>query len=166
MRFALMQVKTGLCHILSRFEVAPCKETPVRVVYDTKAIVLQMYGEVRLSFNRMQLWNLYIYIHAQYILNSDKNIYLKTSLEKPSSRRPYFLGKYESAVFITSSTLSGHLSLTKRNCRKYFTNLILKYHFWLSDLNVNHLKVSWSQSTLNPILADILSLSIAKFFLS
>jgi len=48
-------VKTGLCHILSRFEVAPCKETPVRVVYDTKAIVLQMYGEVRLSFNRMQL---------------------------------------------------------------------------------------------------------------
>jgi hypothetical protein len=50
-----MQVKTGLCYILSRFEVAPCKETPVRVVYDAKAFVLQMNGEVRLSFNRMQL---------------------------------------------------------------------------------------------------------------
>jgi len=34
MRFALMQVKTGLCHILSRFEVAPCKETPVPIGLD------------------------------------------------------------------------------------------------------------------------------------
>jgi hypothetical protein len=53
MRFGLMQVKTGLCHILSRFEVAPCKGTPVRVVFDTKAFVLQMEGEIQLSFNRM-----------------------------------------------------------------------------------------------------------------
>jgi hypothetical protein len=54
MRFGLMQVKAGLCHILSRFEVAPCKGTPVRVVFDPKAILLQMDGEIRLSFNRMQ----------------------------------------------------------------------------------------------------------------
>jgi hypothetical protein len=54
MRFGLMQVKAGLCHILSRFEVAPCKGTPVRIVYDTKAFVLQMDGEIRLSFNRME----------------------------------------------------------------------------------------------------------------
>jgi hypothetical protein len=32
MRFGLMQVKTGLCHILSRFEVVPCKDTPVPIV--------------------------------------------------------------------------------------------------------------------------------------
>jgi len=49
-----MQVKTGLCHILSRFEVAPCKETPVPVVYETKSFMLQMNGEFQLSFNRMQ----------------------------------------------------------------------------------------------------------------
>jgi hypothetical protein len=54
MRFGLMQVKTGLCHILSRFEVAPCKETPLRIVFEPKSFVLQMPGEIRLSFNRMQ----------------------------------------------------------------------------------------------------------------
>ena len=63
MRFGLMQVKTGLCHILSRFEVAPCKETPVRIVYENKSFLLQTKGEIRLSFNRMQFWNfIYIYI--------------------------------------------------------------------------------------------------------
>jgi len=54
MRFGLMQVKTGLCHILSRFEVALCKETPVRIVFDPKHFLLQMHGEIRLSFKRMQ----------------------------------------------------------------------------------------------------------------
>jgi len=54
MRFGLMQVKTGLCHILSRFEVAPCKQTPVSVVYETTSFLLQMNGDFRLSFNRVQ----------------------------------------------------------------------------------------------------------------
>jgi len=49
-----MQVKTGLCHILSRFEVAPCKETPVSVVYDAKSFLLRMHGGIRLSFNRIE----------------------------------------------------------------------------------------------------------------
>jgi hypothetical protein len=53
MRFGLMQVKAGLCHILSRFEVAPCKDTPVRTVFEPKSSFLQMQGEIRLSFNRM-----------------------------------------------------------------------------------------------------------------
>jgi len=53
MRFGLMQVKTGLCHMLSRFEVAPCKETPVRIVFEKKSFLLRMHGEIRLSFNRM-----------------------------------------------------------------------------------------------------------------
>jgi hypothetical protein len=57
MRFALMQVKTGLCHILSHFEVAPCKETPVRVIYETTSFLLQMSGKFRLSFKRIQFWN-------------------------------------------------------------------------------------------------------------
>jgi len=54
MRFGLMQVKIGLCHILSRFEVAPCKQTPVRIVFNTKSFVLQTHGEILLSFNRVQ----------------------------------------------------------------------------------------------------------------
>jgi len=33
MRFGQMQVKTGLCHILSRFEVEPCKQTPVPITF-------------------------------------------------------------------------------------------------------------------------------------
>jgi hypothetical protein len=65
MRFALMQVKTGLCHILSRFEVAPCKHTPVSITFNTKSILLQMHGEIRLLFNRMHFWNnVYIYMGA------------------------------------------------------------------------------------------------------
>jgi hypothetical protein len=55
MRFALMQVKTGLCHILSRFEVAPCKDTPLRIVFDPKSFMLQMQGDISLAFNRIQL---------------------------------------------------------------------------------------------------------------
>jgi hypothetical protein len=69
MRFALMQAKNGRCHILSRFEVAPCKDTPVRTVFEPKSFLLQMLGEIRMSFNRMQFWNnthththIYIYI--------------------------------------------------------------------------------------------------------
>jgi len=53
-RFGLMQVKTGLCHILARFEVAPCKDTPVPIAFDTKSFLLKVHGEIRLSFKRMQ----------------------------------------------------------------------------------------------------------------
>jgi len=49
-----MQVKTGLCHILSRFEVAPCKQTPVRIVYEPTNFFLHIKGEYRLSFKRIQ----------------------------------------------------------------------------------------------------------------
>jgi len=64
MRFAMMEMKTALCHILSRFEVAPCKDTPVPITFNTKSFILKMQGEVRLSFNRMQFWNqVYIYIY-------------------------------------------------------------------------------------------------------
>ena len=52
MRFGLMQVKTGLCHILSRFEVAPCKDTPVSIIFDTKSFILSPKGEIPLSFKR------------------------------------------------------------------------------------------------------------------
>jgi len=54
MRFALMQVKTGLCHILARFEVAPCKDTTVPIAFDKKSFFLHMHGETRLSVNRRQ----------------------------------------------------------------------------------------------------------------
>jgi len=50
MQFGLMQVKTGLYHILSRFEVAPCKETPLYIVLDTKAFIMTRDGEIPLSF--------------------------------------------------------------------------------------------------------------------
>jgi cytochrome P450 family 6 len=52
MRFGLMQVKTGLCHILSRFELAPCKETAMHITFNTKSFFLQPHGDIRLSFKR------------------------------------------------------------------------------------------------------------------
>jgi hypothetical protein len=53
MRFGLMQVKAGLSHILSRFEVAPCKDTPLEIVFDPKAFLSKMEGEMPLSFKRI-----------------------------------------------------------------------------------------------------------------
>jgi len=49
-----MQVETVLCHIMSGFEVAPCKERSVPIVFDTKSFILQIHGKIRLSFNKMQ----------------------------------------------------------------------------------------------------------------
>jgi len=54
MRFGQMQMKTGLCHILSRFEMAPCKETPVRAVFDRKSMLLLNEGELPLSFTALK----------------------------------------------------------------------------------------------------------------
>jgi hypothetical protein len=45
-----MQVKTGLIHILSRYEVTPCKDTPVAMVFDPKSFLLLVDGEIPLSF--------------------------------------------------------------------------------------------------------------------
>ncbi|PNF21100.1 hypothetical protein B7P43_G05546 [Cryptotermes secundus] len=53
MRFGLMQTKAGLSHILSHFEVLPCKDTPLEIVFDPKAFVLKMDGEMPLSFKRI-----------------------------------------------------------------------------------------------------------------
>jgi hypothetical protein len=55
MRFGLMQVKTGLCHILSRFNVSPHRNTPVPVVFDAKAFNLTSGGEIPLNFIRLQI---------------------------------------------------------------------------------------------------------------
>jgi hypothetical protein len=55
MRFGLMQVKTGLCHILSHFEVAPCKETPVPIGFDPKSFIMITDGDMPLSFKRKNL---------------------------------------------------------------------------------------------------------------
>jgi hypothetical protein len=54
MRFGQMRVKNGLCHILSHFEVAPCKETPVPTAYDTKSLLLTLGEKMLLSFKRAQ----------------------------------------------------------------------------------------------------------------
>jgi cytochrome P450 family 6 len=53
MRFGLMQVKTGFIHILSCYEVTPCKDTPVPIVYDPKSFLLLTHGEIPLSFKRI-----------------------------------------------------------------------------------------------------------------
>jgi hypothetical protein len=52
MRFGLMQVKTGLIQILSRYEIAPCKDTPRTITFDPKAFLLYTIGEMPLSFSR------------------------------------------------------------------------------------------------------------------
>jgi len=46
-----MQVKTGLCNILSRFEVAPCKEKPVCIVYEPKYFTADTQGDSTVQQN-------------------------------------------------------------------------------------------------------------------
>jgi hypothetical protein len=57
MRFGLMQIKAAMSHILSSFEVEPCKDTPLAIVFDPKSFLSAMDGEIPLSFKR---------IHFQY----------------------------------------------------------------------------------------------------
>ncbi|XP_021930152.1 cytochrome P450 6j1-like [Zootermopsis nevadensis] len=52
MRFGLMQVKTGLAQILSRYEISPCKDTPLSIAFDPKTFLLCAVGDIPLSFNR------------------------------------------------------------------------------------------------------------------
>ena len=72
-RFGLMQVKTGLCHILSRFEVAPCQETTVPIVSDSKSFLMQLHGELQLSFNRVYFRN---HTHSHTNTHTHTNIYM------------------------------------------------------------------------------------------
>jgi hypothetical protein len=47
-----MEMKAALCHILSRYEVAPCKETPLSIVFDPKYFLMKTKGDMILSFKR------------------------------------------------------------------------------------------------------------------
>ncbi|XP_069673251.1 cytochrome P450 6j1-like [Periplaneta americana] len=51
-RFGLMQMKTGLVHILSKYEVAPCKETPIPLIPDPKSFLLAPKDKIPMTFIR------------------------------------------------------------------------------------------------------------------
>ncbi|XP_069699317.1 cytochrome P450 6j1-like isoform X2 [Periplaneta americana] len=53
-RFGLMQVKTALTHILSKFEVEPCKDTPRYPTYDPKSFLLLTRDDIQLKFKRIE----------------------------------------------------------------------------------------------------------------
>ncbi|KAJ9594235.1 hypothetical protein L9F63_014395, partial [Diploptera punctata] len=50
MRFGLMAVKTALVHILAEFEVKPCKDTPVPLVFNPRSIILVPVTGIPLKF--------------------------------------------------------------------------------------------------------------------
>ncbi|KAJ4432913.1 hypothetical protein ANN_15170, partial [Periplaneta americana] len=52
-RFGYMQIKSGLINILSRYEVAPCEETPVPLRFDPKSFLLLPLDTVYLKFNKI-----------------------------------------------------------------------------------------------------------------
>jgi hypothetical protein len=54
MRFGQMLMKAGMCHILSRFEVEPCKDTTVPIVFNPRSFLLQANREILLSFKNIQ----------------------------------------------------------------------------------------------------------------
>lgn len=52
-RFAMMQIKTGLIRILSRFEVAPCKDTPIPLKLHPKPFLMQPLEEIPLALKKI-----------------------------------------------------------------------------------------------------------------
>ncbi|XP_067006634.2 cytochrome P450 6j1 [Anabrus simplex] len=53
MRMGLMQAKVGLVHLLSNFEVSPCKDTVVPIELDPKAVLLSAKGSLPLSIRHI-----------------------------------------------------------------------------------------------------------------
>nr|CAD7198056.1 unnamed protein product [Timema douglasi] len=51
MRFGLITVKTGLVHLLSKFEVRPCQQTLIPLVLDKTAAMLTTSDTLPLAFN-------------------------------------------------------------------------------------------------------------------
>jgi hypothetical protein len=49
-----MMMKAGMCHILSRFEVAPCKDTNAPIAFNPRSFLLQANREILLSFKKIQ----------------------------------------------------------------------------------------------------------------
>jgi len=58
-----MQMKIGLISILSRYEVAPCKDTPTSLKLNPKPFLLQPQGNIHLMFNKIQA--------VSYMFNSE-----------------------------------------------------------------------------------------------
>jgi hypothetical protein len=48
----MMQIKTGMVHILSNFEVAPCKGTPVPIKLHPKPFLIQPLEEIPLALKK------------------------------------------------------------------------------------------------------------------
>lgn len=49
----MMQMKIGMVHILSNFEMAPCKDTPVPLKLHPKPFLMQPLDEIPLSLKKM-----------------------------------------------------------------------------------------------------------------
>ncbi|PSN51918.1 hypothetical protein C0J52_12804 [Blattella germanica] len=54
MRFGLMQAKCGLIHIISRYNVSPCKKTQIPMILDKKSFMTAAKGGINLSFQRLK----------------------------------------------------------------------------------------------------------------
>jgi hypothetical protein len=48
----MMQMKTGMFHILSNFELAPCKGTPVPLKLHPKPFLIQPLGDIPLVLKK------------------------------------------------------------------------------------------------------------------
>jgi len=53
MRFAMMETKTGLAEILSKFEVMPCEDTQIPIKTQPRSILLTPNVPIRLTFRKL-----------------------------------------------------------------------------------------------------------------
>ncbi|KAK7789576.1 hypothetical protein R5R35_007509 [Gryllus longicercus] len=53
MRFGLMSAKTGIVHILAKYEVQPSERTPIPLVLNKRGVVTTTIGGVPLKFNKL-----------------------------------------------------------------------------------------------------------------
>ena len=54
MRIGLAQAKIGIIHIISKYELSPCKETPIPLVYDSCTIFTKSLHNMKLNVRRIK----------------------------------------------------------------------------------------------------------------
>lgn len=54
MRLGLLMVKSALAHVLSHYEVTPCKDTPIPLLFDPRPFLLAVEGDIPLLFNSIK----------------------------------------------------------------------------------------------------------------
>jgi cytochrome P450 family 6 len=58
MRLGMMQIKVGIIHFISKYEVLPCQETPIPMEFDNYTVFTKSRNNMKLNLRRLKTNNL------------------------------------------------------------------------------------------------------------